>query len=71
MRTIFRPEDGWKLGPLFAENSEIAKSLYQTVFRRVSAEDPKWVVTIDVPYGNALEISRELSFTFVHNKTCL
>ena len=60
VHSTFRPEDGWKLGPLFAENSEIAKSLYQTVFQRVSAEDPKGVVTMDVPYVNALEMVREL-----------
>ena len=60
VRSTFRPEDGWMLGPLFAENSEIAKSLYKTVFQRVAAEDPKGVVTMDVPYGNALEIAREL-----------
>ena len=54
VRSTFRPEDGWKIGPLFAENSEIAKSLYKTVFQRVAAEDPKGVVSIDVPYGNAL-----------------
>ena len=60
VRSTFRPEDGWKIGPLFAENSKIAKSLYQSVFRRVLVEDPKGMVTIDVPYGNALEIAREL-----------
>ena len=60
VRSSFRPEDGWMLGPLFAENSDIAKSLYQTVFQRVSAEDRKGVVSIDVPFGKALEIAREL-----------
>ena len=74
VRSTFRQEDGWSVGPLFAENSDIAKSLYQSVFQRVSAEDPKGVVSIDVPFGNALEIARELpsketaTFVRIYNK---
>ena len=46
VRTTLRQEDGWKVGPLFADNSQIAKSLYQAVSQQVSKEDPKGIVMV-------------------------
>ena len=58
-------EDGWSTGPLFADNSQIAKSLNQAVFKRVASEDPEVIVASDVPLGdplnpNALRIANQL-----------
>ena len=63
----------WKIGPLFADNSQIARSLYKGVLEKVLTEDPNGTVTVDVPFGtlfssDTLQIVKELSgshcFTF-------
>lgn len=51
VRTTLRPEDGWKIGPLFADNAKIARRLYKAIFDTVSGLDPSGIVTIDVPFG--------------------
>ena len=66
VRTTLKQGDGWKIGPLFADNSQIARGLYRAVFDKVTAEDPTGVVTVDVPFGDttnpdALQIAKELS----------
>ena len=53
LSTTFR-EDGWSIGPLFADNSQIAKSLYQRVFESVASEDPEAIISNDVPLGDPL-----------------
>ena len=57
VRTTLRQKDGWIIGPLFADNSQIARCVYQAVFDKVSKEDP---LGIDVPNGNALHVAKEL-----------
>ena len=57
VRSTLRQEDGWRIGPLFADNSQ---SLYQEVFRQVSKVDPKGTITIDVPHGTPLEMIEEV-----------
>ena len=66
IRTTLRREDGWRIGPLFADNSEIARTLYREACGKVAAEDPQGIIAVDVPYGDlvnpdALKIVKELS----------
>ena len=68
VRTALKQEEGWIIGPVFADNSLIARNLYRAVFDRVAAEDPSGIVTVDVPHGDivnpeALQIVQELSGT--------
>ena len=69
VRRTLRVEDGWRIGPLFADDSKIAKILYKTVLGQVNAIDPTGMVTVDVPFGcdranlDALQITKELSAT--------
>ena len=51
VRSALRKEDGWIVGPLFANNSQIARSLYQAVMEGVAAKDPDAFIAIDVPHG--------------------
>jgi hypothetical protein len=65
VRLAFKKEDGWKMGPLFADNSMIAKCLYQAAFERISTMEPTGRATIDIPYGvkfhpDSIQIIREL-----------
>lgn len=52
VRTARRKEDGWKIGPLFADNSQIARMLYKAVCNIVTGRDPTGKITIDVPFGD-------------------
>ena len=49
VRSAFRKEDGWKIGPLYADNSTVARCLYGAIFDKLEAIDPDGVVTIDAP----------------------
>ena len=73
VRTTHPQDQWWKVGPLLADNSQIARSLYKGVLERVSAEDPNGTVIVDVPFGtlfssDTLQIVEELygshCFTF-------
>lgn len=66
VRKTLRPQDGWKIGPLYADTSKIAQSLYQAVFKRICMEEPTAIINITVPFGDlpnpdALEIIMGLS----------
>ena len=66
IRSTLREEDGWRIGPLFADDALIARSLYQDVCTKVAMKDPKAVIAVDVPYGDffnpdTLKIVNELS----------
>ena len=66
VRTTLRKEDGWRIGPLFADNSQIARGLYNDMCTKVAVEDPRAVIAVDVPYGNltnpdTLKLVNELS----------
>ena len=68
VRTTLKQGDGWRIGSLFADDSQIARSLYQAVFDKVAMEDPIGVVAVDVPFGDlfnpdAVQIAKELSGT--------
>ena len=68
VRRILHPEDGWRMGPLFADNSKIARSLYQAVFTKVAEVDPTGVIDTDVPCGDLFDpgttqIPKDLSGT--------
>ena len=65
VRTVLRKEEGWRIGPLFADSTNIARNLYRAVFEGVAAEDQKGIVCADVPFGDivnqsALQIVNEL-----------
>ena len=73
VRTTDPQDQWWKIGPLLADNSQIARSLYKGVLERVSSEDPNGTVIVDVPFGtlfssDTLQIIEELygshCFTF-------
>ena len=66
VRTTLKSGDGWRIGPLFADNSQIARNLYREACSNVAAEDPRGIIAVDVPYGDlinpdALKIVKELS----------
>ena len=66
IRTTLKREEGWRVGPLFADNSQIARSLYREVCSKIAAENPEDIIAVDVPYGDlvnpdALKIVKELS----------
>ena len=66
VRTTLKREDGWRIGPLFADNAEIARSLYREACGKVGVEDPQGIITADVPYGDlvnpdALKLVKEMS----------
>ena len=76
VRTTLKSEDGWKIGPLFADNAEIARSLYREACGKVAAEDPQGIIAVDVPYGDlinpdALKIVKELSAVRAPKSSCL
>ena len=50
-RTTLREEEGWRIGPVFANNSQLARCLYRDLCEKVSAENPQAIVAVDVPYG--------------------
>ena len=54
VRTTLKRGDGWRIGPLFADNTEIARSLYREACGKVAAEDPQGLITADVPYGDII-----------------
>ena len=51
VRTTFGTTNDWRIGPLFADNSEIARSLCQDLCVKVAAKEPQAVITLDVAYG--------------------
>ena len=59
VRKALRPEDGWRINPLYADSIEIAVRLYQAVFKKVMSEDYSASVTMDVP-----NLSKKESETF-------
>ena len=66
VRSAFRKEDGWRVGPVYADNSQIARSLYRAMIQKVATIDPGAVMVIDIPYGDhcnpeGLAIAEELS----------
>ena len=68
VRTTLKQEEGWIIGPVFADSSLIARNLYRALFDRVAAEDPSGIVTVDVPYGDmvnpeAFQIVKDISGT--------
>lgn len=58
VRSTLRKEDGWKIGPLFADNFAIARNIFKSMCDRVTTEHPRAVVVIDIPYG--LSFNEEL-----------
>ena len=76
VRKTLIPEEGWRIGPLLADNAQVARSLYRTIFGSVASEDPAGTIIIDVPFGEnippdayqiaANELSGRRVFTFVH-----
>ena len=51
VRTTLKQDEGWKIGPLFANDPSIARSLYKAVFDRLYSDDENAKVSADVPYG--------------------
>ena len=51
VRSTLRKEEGWKIGPCYADNSLIARSLYQDLLIKVFASDPQAVIDVSVPHG--------------------
>ena len=58
VRSTLRKEDGWKIGPLFADNFAIARRIFKSMCDRVTTENPQAVLVIDIPYG--LSFNEEL-----------
>ena len=51
IRITLGEEDGWRIGPLFADNSDIARALYQDLVYNACANVSQTVITLEVPYG--------------------
>ena len=66
VRKMLREEEGWKIGPCFADNSVIARSLYGDLCEKVADASPDAVIAACVPCSDifdqeALKIVVELS----------
>ena len=66
VRKMLREEEGWKIGPCFADNSVIARSLYSDLCEKVADASPDAVIAACVPCSDifdqeALKIVVELS----------
>ena len=56
---------GWRIAPLYADNSDIARMLYHDMCIKVAAVDPNALMTVDASYGknfspNSLKLVQEL-----------
>ena len=51
VRSTLRKEDGWRIGPLFADNSAIAKIIFKELCKQITQETAQAAVVIDIPYG--------------------
>ena len=51
IRSTLRDEDGWRIGPLYADNFATAKTIFKTMCDKITTEIPQALVTIDIPYG--------------------
>lgn len=65
VRTVFGQDGEWRVGPLLADNSQIAIGLYKAIFEKISAEDADATIMVDVPFGglpnpDALGIIKQL-----------
>ena len=49
IRTTIK-EGTWRIGPLFANDSLIAKHFYKTVFNKIAADNPTAIMSADMPY---------------------
>ena len=63
-------EEGWKIGPCYADNSLIARCLYQDLLIKVYASDPQAVIDVNVPSGQhfkeTVRIMKELQGKLVN-----
>ena len=76
VRTTHPQDQWWKIGPLFADDSQIARSLYKAILEKVSAEDQNGTVVVDVPFGtlfssDTLQIVKELSGIHYSTHSCM
>ena len=51
VRTTLGEDNGWRVGPLFADNSTIARDLYQDLFVKAAASCPEANITMNVSHG--------------------
>ena len=66
VRTVYRAKDDWILGPLYADDSKIARGLYRAVIEGVRTQNPAASITVAIPHGTgcnseSLAIATELS----------
>ena len=59
-RPMFVKEDGYKIGPLFADSEAIAEKLLKAVFNELLQAEPAPVVCIDAPTKRAKEMGEKL-----------
>ena len=45
--TAFKQEDAWRIGPIFADDSKIARNLYRVMIEKSLRHE-----TVDVPHGS-------------------
>ena len=68
-RRTISEEDGWKIGPLFADDSQIARTLLKHLYKELAKEASKRkVVTMDIPADinpEAMALAEELKATFL------
>jgi hypothetical protein len=70
VRTTLREGDGWRIGPLFADISLIARGLYRDLCQKVAAEDPEGIIAVDVPYGNGFDPDTLTLVSELRGKPC-
>ena len=51
VRTAFKQENGWRIGPIFANDSKISRNLY-VMIEKVAAQDHNASIVVDVPHGS-------------------
>lgn len=66
VRSAYNTKDGWIIGPLFANDSHIARALYHEIVKKIAEIDSNTSIMVVVPYGQGcnsetLDVVNELS----------
>ena len=51
VRSTLREEDGWRIGPLYADHFATAKTIIKCMCDKITMETRQAFVVIDMPYG--------------------
>ena len=70
VRSTLREGDGWRIGPLYADNFATAKTIFKSMCDKITMETRQAFVVIDIPYGLSFN-KKSLSLVTECNGTSL